>query len=46
MKSMSNGGTVMTGKKPAYSDKNTSQCHFAHNKTHTDWPKDEKRPPL
>jgi hypothetical protein len=24
--------------KPKNSEKNLSQCHFVHNKSHTDWP--------
>jgi hypothetical protein len=46
MKSMSNGGTEMMGKNPTYSEKNTPECHFAHSKSHTDWPEVETRPPL
>jgi hypothetical protein len=31
--------------KPKYSDKNMSQYHFVHHKSHTDWPGIEPEPP-
>jgi hypothetical protein len=31
--------------KPKYSEKNLSQCHFVHYKSHMDWPGIEPGPP-
>jgi hypothetical protein len=33
------------GRKPKYSGKNLSQCHFVYHKSHTDWPGIEPGPP-
>ena len=33
------------GEKPKYSDRNPSQCHFFHHKSHVNWPGIEPVPP-
>ena len=32
-------GKILTGEKPKYAEKNLSQCHLVHHKSHTDWSK-------
>jgi hypothetical protein len=41
----STGGMKLTGRKPKYSGKTLSQCHFVYHKYHMDWPRIEAGPP-
>jgi hypothetical protein len=39
-----NTGDMIPVGKAKYSDRNLPQCHFVHQKPHTDWPRVEARP--
>jgi hypothetical protein len=34
---------ILTWEKLKYLEKNLSQCHFIHHKSHTDWPDSRRR---
>jgi hypothetical protein len=39
------GETEVLADKPKYSEKNLSQCHFVHHKSHMHWRETDSSPP-